>query len=89
VVGIVVDGVSVDGHRLATPVDENQVADVKMMLSLLTEAGGVVIKPAPVAITHTPDPIPVAAPVVTVPQARADGLTQFPDTGGIDGWTRL
>ncbi len=67
----------VDGHRLATPVDQDQVADVKMMLNLLSEAGGVVIKPAPVAITQTPDPTPVAAPAITAPQARADGLTQF------------
>jgi two-component system chemotaxis sensor kinase CheA len=71
----------VDGHRLATPVDENQVADVKMMLSLLTEAGGIVIKPAPVAVVpvtpvQTPDPMPVAAPEPVV-AARADGLTQF------------
>jgi two-component system chemotaxis sensor kinase CheA len=67
----------VDGHRLATPVDQEQVADVKMMLKSLSEAGGVVIKPAPVAIVHTPEPEPtpvVAAPVV---HARADGLTQF------------
>src|SRR5450830_507615 len=71
----------VDGHRLATPVDEDQVADVKKMLSLLTEAGGIVIKPAPVAVmpvtpVQTPDRIPVAAqePVVV---ARDDGLTQF------------
>src|SRR5450830_532492 len=68
----------VDGHRLATPVDEDQVADVKKMLSLLTEAGGIVIKPAPVAVmpVTTPEPVPVAAqePVVV---ARDDGLTQF------------
>src|SRR5450830_1481729 len=59
----------VDGHRLATPVDEDQVADVKKMLSLLTEAGGIVIKPAPVAVVpvtpvlvtpvQTPGPLPV------------------------------
>jgi two-component system chemotaxis sensor kinase CheA len=71
----------VDGHRLATPVDQDQVADVKMMLNLLSAAGGVVIKPAPVAIVPTPEPTPVvaAAPVPQehITQARADGLTQF------------
>src|SRR5450830_499428 len=68
----------VDGHRLATPVDEDQVADVKKMLSLLTEAGGIVIKPAPVAVmpVTTPEPVPVAAPEPVV-AVRADGLTQF------------
>jgi two-component system chemotaxis sensor kinase CheA len=66
----------VDGHRLATPVDQDQVADVKMVLNSLSEAGGVVIKPAPITIVHTPEPAPVAvtAPVV---QARDDGLTQY------------
>lgn len=36
-----------DGHRLATAVDQEQVADVKMMLKSLSEAGGVVVTPAP------------------------------------------
>jgi two-component system chemotaxis sensor kinase CheA len=71
----------VDGHRLAAPVDQDQVADVKMMLNLLSAAGGVVIKPAPVAIVQAPEPTPVvaAAPVPQehIIQARADGLTQF------------
>lgn len=76
----------VDGHRLATPVDQDQVADVKMMLKSLSEAGCVVITPALVAIEKTPDPLPVAvaAPVVQekpvqekLVQAPADGLTQF------------
>jgi len=71
----------VDGHRLATLVDENQVADVKMMLKSLSEAGGVVITPVPMA----PAPIaaPAAAPVVVeklpevIAQAPADGLNRF------------
>jgi two-component system chemotaxis sensor kinase CheA len=79
----------VDGHRLATEVDQEQVADVKMMLKSLSEASGVVITPAPIA--HVPETVPstvMAAPVVeekkpippvpvAAPQVRADGLTQF------------
>jgi two-component system chemotaxis sensor kinase CheA len=47
-----------DGHRLATEVDQEQVADVKMMLKQLSEAGGA---PAPVL-----EPVP-AVPVVAKP----------------------
>ncbi|ADI30066.1 chemotaxis protein CheA [Methylotenera versatilis] len=75
----------VDGHRLATAVDEEQVADVKMMLKQLSEAGAAVVKPAQAT------PAPVAAPVVTAPIVEApkpadpvvvaavpdDGLTRF------------
>jgi len=57
-----------DGHRLATAVDLEQVADVKMTLKSLSEAGGVEIKPAPVA---TPEPEVVVAPVVEAPVAAA------------------
>ena len=53
----------VDGHRLATDVDQEQVADVKMMLKSLSEAGGMVISAAPTS--HEPETVPVsAAPVV-------------------------
>jgi len=52
-----------DGHRLATDVDQDQVADVKMMLKSLSEAGGVAIAPHPVAAA--PEPAPVHAPVPT------------------------
>ena len=80
----------VDGHRLATEVDQEQVADVKMMLKSLSEAGGLVIAPTPGS--HTPETVPtqvVAAPVVEeknveekkpAPVAAvtdADGLTHF------------
>ncbi|MES1987053.1 MAG: chemotaxis protein CheA [Pseudomonadota bacterium] len=74
----------VDGHRLATAVDEEQVADVKMMLKQLSEAGAAVVKPAQAT------PAPVAAPVVAAPVVEAkpaapvavasvpdDGLTRF------------
>ncbi len=55
----------VDGHRLATEVDQEQVADVKMMLKSLSEAGGLVIAATPGS--HTPETVPtqvVATPVV-------------------------
>jgi two-component system, chemotaxis family, sensor kinase CheA len=71
----------VDGHRLASPVDEDQVADVKMMLKSLSEAGGVVIAPAKVAeapqvapvVVETPKPVESAA----VAPVSDDGLTRF------------
>jgi len=74
-----------DGHRLASAVDEDQVADVKMVLKSLSEAGGVVIAPTPVAASPAPvaaAPVveevkPVAAPVDTAPQVAADGLSRF------------
>ncbi|NOU25093.1 MAG: chemotaxis protein CheA [Methylotenera sp.] len=72
----------VDGHRLATEVDQEQVADVKMMLKSLSEAGGLVAKPAPAAsvVEAKPAEPEIAKPVietpVVAPQA-ADGLTHF------------
>ena len=62
----------VDGHRLATAVDEEQVADVKMVLKQLSEAGAAVVKPAQA----------VATPLVEVPKPAAaavpdDCLTRF------------
>lgn len=70
-----------DGHRLGSEVDQDQVADVKMMLKSLSEAGGVVIAPTPAAAA----PAPAAAPVVEAPPVvvaapvppPADGLTRF------------
>lgn len=72
----------VNGHRLATEVDQEQVADVKMMLKLLSEASSVVVKPAPAAPTQVSPPA-LAAPVVEAPRHAAvaaesdDGLTRF------------
>lgn len=43
-----------DGHRNATPVDQEQVADVKMMLKSLSEAGSAPTNPMPAV---TPEPI--------------------------------
>lgn len=80
-----------DGHRLTTPVDQEQVADVKMMLKSLSEAGGVVITPAPAAIvsesvsatttvvveTQPPEPIPEPVQLEAAPVALNDGLNRF------------
>jgi len=77
-----------DGHRLATEVDQDQVAEVKMVLKSLADAGGVVIKPAPSAAAPEPSapvpsvpapvaevtPLPVVAPETPPP---ADGISIF------------
>ena len=81
-----------DGHRLATDVDQDQVADVKMMLKSLSEAGGVVVTAAPAVAVQTVaevKPEVVAAPIEK-PTAKpepvveaqlgpdlAEGVTQF------------
>ncbi len=76
-----------DGHRLATAVDQEQVANVKMMLKSLADAGGFEIKAAPsVASLESPAPAPVvevapvaeaaAEPVATATQAD-DGIKVF------------
>jgi len=81
-----------DGHRLATAVDEEQVADVKMMLKSLSEAGGLAAAPASSAPAPAPanepktvsvKPVAESAPVtvaeiVNYPVAAVtDGLTHF------------
>ncbi|HQC29200.1 MAG TPA: chemotaxis protein CheW [Methylotenera sp.] len=81
-----------DGHRLATAVDEEQVADVKMMLKSLSEAGGLAAAPASSAPAPAPanepktvsvKPVAESAPVtvaeiVNSPVAAVtDGLTHF------------
>jgi two-component system, chemotaxis family, sensor kinase CheA len=76
-----------DGHRNATPVDQEQVADVKMMLKSLSEAGGEASQPGPV-LAKEPEPVVASVPeVVAAPvsvesapvaaPAAADGLTRF------------
>ncbi|MDI1308020.1 MAG: chemotaxis protein CheA [Methylotenera sp.] len=74
----------VDGHRLATEVDQEQVADVKMMLKQLSEAGGVVIKPAKTAPAPETSPV-IAAPVVEAPKPVDPVIAAVPD----DGLTRF
>jgi len=62
-----------DGHRLATDVDQDQVADVKMMLKQLSEAGSA---PAPVVA----EPPPAPKPVVVAPVQQneiPDGMSCF------------
>jgi len=77
-----------DGHRLTTPVDQEQVADVKMMLKSLSEAGGVVISPAPLAVVSESKPAPVKEVKQSEPKSEsaqldaisvlpADGLSRF------------
>ncbi|NOT67968.1 MAG: chemotaxis protein CheA [Methylophilaceae bacterium] len=60
----------VDGHRLATEVDQDQVADVKMQLNALSDKSGdksVLVLSVPVAAT----PAPVTTPVMAEPVAAA------------------
>ncbi len=66
-----------DGHRLATEVDEEQVADVKMMLKQLSEAGAVSAPVvAPVATAPTPQ---LAEPIVkeSLETPTPDGMSCF------------
>ena len=76
----------VDGHRLATAVDQDQVDSVKIMLKSLSEAGNVVISPTPTlaSITLAVSPtlavkpeIAAEAVAVNVAIAAADGITRF------------
>lgn len=77
----------VDGHRLAKPVDQEQVADVKMMLNSLSEAAGVSMTPPPkvvAKVSEAPPPMVAsevkaqAQPIPSAPvAAREDGFTQF------------
>jgi two-component system, chemotaxis family, sensor kinase CheA len=50
-----------DGHRHASAVDQDQVADVKMMLKSLTDAGAAKAAPAAAAPTAAPAPEPMPA----------------------------
>ncbi len=52
-----------DGHRLATEVDQEQVADVKMMLKSLSEAGGAAVPAHTVASAPAHVPVATSAPV--------------------------
>jgi len=79
-----------DGHRNAAPVDQEQVADVKMMLKSLSEVGAVPNNPASVATKAEPtkteeialveavEPVTekVAEPAI-VSATNDDGLTRF------------
>ncbi|HAJ71404.1 MAG TPA: chemotaxis protein CheA [Methylophilaceae bacterium] len=78
-----------DGHRHASQVDQEQVADVKMMLKSLSE-GSAEVSPkteaSPNVVTETPPPVVQSAPlpevsvqpeVAAVVAAPADGITTF------------
>lgn len=75
----------VDGHRLDTEVDLDQVADVKAKLKAFADAGGLEIKDAPVAQTEAPAPEPepvvesaaATEAVVEEAPAEASGPTVF------------
>lgn len=76
----------VDGHRLATAVDQDQVDSVKIMLKSLSEDGNVVISPTPTLASITPvvsptlavkPEIAAEAVAVNVAIAAADGITRF------------
>lgn len=77
-----------DGHRSAAPVDQDQVADVKMMLKSLSEAGGIVLTPAPKVVAaaeveSVPEPVaaaPKAAPAAA-PVAAAEAVATGDDAG--------
>ena len=74
-----------DGHRNASEVDQEQVANVKTVLKSLSEAGGVAIKPTPTLETPAPEPVVEAkqeAPVESAPNPASnsdtpDGMTVF------------
>ena len=76
----------VDGHRLATEVNQDQIDNVKKMLNSLSEAGNVVISPTPTLASITPAVSPTLAVkpeiaaeavAVNVAIAAADGITRF------------
>jgi two-component system, chemotaxis family, sensor kinase CheA len=58
-----------DGHRNGAEVNQEQVADVQMMLKSLSEAGGVAVKPAPTL----DNPVPAA-------EAKQASAAQAPST---------
>ncbi|MDX1914529.1 MAG: chemotaxis protein CheW [Methylophilus sp.] len=72
-----------DGHRHASQVDQEQVADVKMMLKSLSEGSA---EASPKVVTETPPPVVQSAPVpevsaqpvvAAVVVAPVDGITTF------------
>lgn len=63
-----------DGHRHASAVDQEQVADVKMMLKSLSEADGVVIAPTPKA---------EVAPALEVVKHEVETISPTSDTQAI------
>lgn len=69
-----------DGHRLATAVDQEQVSDVKIALKSLSEAGGVVVVPHPVAEPAkavSPAPIEYSAAAEVAQHQIPEGFSCF------------
>jgi len=79
-----------DGHRNATEVDQEQVANVKTVLKSLSEAGNVEVKPVPTVDNPVPEAVaevkqaeveqeaPAAVAQSTAPVANVpDGMTVF------------
>jgi two-component system chemotaxis sensor kinase CheA len=69
-----------DGHRHASDVDQDQVADVKMVLKSLSEAGDVAPAPVPAPAKVEPaktEAAPVETPVVAAPSNVPDGYVVF------------
>ncbi|MDP1766242.1 MAG: Hpt domain-containing protein, partial [Methylotenera sp.] len=85
----------VDGHRLATEVDQEQVADVKMMLKSLSEAGGLAIKPVSTANAPEAETLPVAVAQVAeekkpvVPEVAAQATLHAAVHAPADGLTHF
>ena len=70
-----------DGHRLATDVDQDQVANVKMTLKSLADAGGLEIKAVPAIEAPVPASEPAVnsshAPQTDAEAAHSSGSTVF------------
>lgn len=70
-----------DGHRNASPVDQDQVADVKMVLKSLSEGGSAVKAEAPQA-TAAPAEAPVAPAIPQMPVVQASDAPLKSDRPG-------
>lgn len=79
-----------DGHRLATAVDEEQVADVKMMLKSLSEAGDLAAAPASSAPAPANEPKTVSVkPVAESAQVTVAEIVNSPVAAVTDGLTHF
>ena len=76
----------VDGHRLATAVDQDQVDSVKIMLKSLSEAGNIVISPTPTLASITP---PVSTTLAVKPEIAAEAVAVNVAIAAADGITRF
>ena len=79
-----------DGHRNGAEVNQDQVADVQMMLKSLSEAGGVAVKPAPTLDNPVPAAEAKQEPAAEAPSAEekevkseTDASTSNTTEGGV------